>query len=218
MSSKLKTSEAAYLERCRVAFENAKNQPVIAQVLNEFGYPPDKMAEGKSLYDGARAVYDRNKREDDETTLAYSLFKAKYEEIDEFYSIHRRKAKVVFKDNLPMLERLGLTGSMPNAYIKCVEVIRKFYYEVENEPTILQALGRLKITADEISRVASLIGVLESLRADYLREKGESQEATQKKDAAFSVLDDWMSEFYAVAKIALEDHPQLAEVLGKTVR
>ena len=117
-----------------------------------------------------------------------------------------------------MLERLGLTGSLPNAYIKCVEVIRKFYNEVENDPTILQALSRLKITADEITLSSTLIGVLESLRADYLREKGESQEATQKKDAAFSVLDDWMSEFYAVAKIALEDHPQLAEVLGKTVR
>jgi hypothetical protein len=27
--------------------------------------------------------------------------------------------------------------------------------------------------------------------------------------------DDWMSEFYAVAKIGLEDNPQLLEALGK---
>jgi len=51
-----------------------------------------------------------------------------------------------------------------------------------------------------------------------LREVGESQDATKIKDAAFVKMDDWMSEFYAVAKIALEDNPQLLESLGKLVR
>jgi hypothetical protein len=31
---------------------------------------------------------------------------------------------------------------------------------------------------------------------------------------AFANLDDWMREIYAVAEIALEDHPQLLESLG----
>jgi len=38
------------------------------------------------------------------------------------------------------------------------------------------------------------------------------------KDAAFAKIDDWMSEFYAEAKIGLEDNPQLLEALGKTVK
>ncbi len=38
------------------------------------------------------------------------------------------------------------------------------------------------------------------------------------KDAAFAKIDDWMSEFYAEAKIELEDNPQLLEALGKTVK
>ncbi len=59
---------------------------------------------------------------------------------------------------------------------------------------------------------------MDTARAVYLKEKGESQDATKIKDAAIAKLDDWMSEFYAVAKIGLEDNPQLLEVLGKTVR
>ena len=35
---------------------------------------------------------------------------------------------------------------------------------------------------------------------------------------AFDAMDDWMSEFYAVARIALEEKPQLLEVLGKHVK
>ncbi|MDA3893901.1 MAG: hypothetical protein PF517_19755 [Salinivirgaceae bacterium] len=49
---------------------------------------------------------------------------------------------------------------------------------------------------------------MENLRTEYLKEIGESQEATKAKDNAFAKIDDWMSEFYAVAKIALEDKPQ----------
>src|SRR5690606_10522184 len=46
----------------------------------------------------------------------------------------------------------------------------------------------------------------------------ESQNATKLKDAAFARVDDWMKEFYFIAKIALEESPQLAESLGRLVR
>ena len=36
------------------------------------------------------------------------------------------------------------------------------------------------------------------------------------KDVTLTKMDGWMSEFYAVAKIGLEDNPQLSEALGKT--
>ncbi|MGQ7868483.1 hypothetical protein [Sunxiuqinia sp. sy24] len=47
---------------------------------------------------------------------------------------------------------------------------------------------------------------------------GESEDTTKQKDTAFANLDEWMSNFYAVAAIALKDHPQLLEALGKSVR
>ncbi len=59
---------------------------------------------------------------------------------------------------------------------------------------------------------------LEAARAAYIKEKGESQNATGIKDAAFSKMNDWMSEFYAVARIGLQARPQLMEALGKSVR
>ena len=64
----------------------------------------------------------------------------------------------------------------------------------------------------------TMISDLEAARSEYLKEKGESQDSTKAKDAAFAKIDDWMSGFYAVAKIGLEDNPQLLEALGKTVK
>ena len=59
---------------------------------------------------------------------------------------------------------------------------------------------------------------MENLRAEYLKEVGESQEATKAKDEAFAKVNDWMSEFFAVAKIAMEDKPQLLGSLVILVR
>lgn len=52
----------------------------------------------------------------------------------------------------------------------------------------------------------------------YIREKGESQDATKKKDEAFKNLTEWTRTCYAVAKIALKDDKQLLESLAKLVK
>ena len=107
---------------------------------------------------------------------------------------------------------------MPRAYVKWLETVKKFYSVAGKDNQIQTKLLRLKINTENITAANTMIGELETARAEYLREKGESQDATKAKDAAFEKMDDWMSEFYAVAKIALEDSPQLLESLGKFVR
>jgi hypothetical protein len=47
-----------------------------------------------------------------------------------------------------------------------------------------------------------------------LKEKGEAQAATEARDKALDNLQEWMSDYIAVARIALEDEPQLMEMLG----
>ena len=76
----------------------------------------------------------------------------------------------------------------------------------------------MKITETEIDAAKTKLNELDIARTEYLKEIGESQAATKAKDAAFAKIDDWMSEFYAVARIGLEDNPQLLEALGKIVK
>jgi hypothetical protein len=218
MATKRTLSEAEALEQYRVAFENVEKQPEIATIMAEFGYDETLLTEGKTLLTKTRQAFDFNKKEDDETSEAYKNFTQLKENLAITYTLHRKKGKVIFRNEPTTLSKLALTGSLPTAYIKWLETVKKFYTVAAADSEIQSKLVRLKITTEEINETIELITDLETARALYLREKGESQDATKLKDKAFGEIDNWMSEFYAVAKIALEDNPQLLESLGKFVR
>lgn len=212
------TSEAQTLEQYRVAFENTASQTQISTTMAEFGYDAASMAIGKALYEQARQAYDSNKTETDESSEAYSIFFNKKQELATLYSAHRKKAKVIFRKDSVTADKLAITGSLPQAYIKWLETVRKFYTIALADSDIQTKLTRLKLTSDDLTAANVLIPEVEALRAAYLKEKGESQDATTLKDAAFAKIDDWMSEFYAVARIALEDSSQLLEALGLIIK
>ena len=218
MATKRTLSEAEVLEQYRVSFENVEKQSEIATIMAEFGYDETLLTEGKTLLTKTRQAFDFNKKEDDQTTEAYKNFTELKENLAKTYTLHRKKGKVIFRKEPTTLNKLALTGSLPTAYIKWLETVKKFYTVAAADSDVQSKLVRLKITTEEINGTIQLITNLELARAEYLREKGESQDSTKSKDKAFGEIDDWMSEFYAVAKIALEDNPQLLESLGIFVR
>jgi hypothetical protein len=218
MATKRTLSEAETLEQYRVALENAESQSEIATIMAEFGYDETLIAEGKTLFTHTREAYDLNKKEDDETSESYKNFTTLKENLAKTYTLHRKKGKIIFRKDTITKNKLSLTGSLPTSYIKWLETVKKFYTVASSDTEIQNKLVRLKITTEELNGTIQLISNLELARSEYLREKGESQDATKLKDKAFGEIDDWMSEFYAVAKIALEDNPQLLESLGKFVK
>ncbi len=218
MASRTKLTDSSALEYYRIALDNAEKQPVIMAALTDLGYDTAVIGEGKFLLAATRQTFDANKIEDDETSEAYASFSTLKSNLEDIFNTHRKKAKVIFRNDMVTAEKLAILGSMPQAYIKWLEVLKKFYSLAISDTIIQAKLARLKVTSEEIIAANTLITDLEAARSLYLREKGESQDATKAKDAAFYKIDDWMSEFFAVAKIGLEDNPQLLEALGKIVR
>ena len=218
MAKRPKVSEVQTIEQYRVALENAENQPQIATTMAEFGYDTEELQKGKQIWQNANNAYNLNKTEDDETNEAYATFVAKKENVEDAYSLHRKKARVVFRSDNITLEKLGIKGSIPQAYIKWLEIVKKFYATATTDTAIQSKLARLKITPEELTATNTLVSELEVARSEYMREKGESQDATLAKDQAIAKLDEWMREFYSVAKIAMEDNIQLLESLGKTIK
>ena len=99
-----------------------------------------------------------------------------------------------------------------------MEETRAFYQLLDTTEKLLTPLKQLKITEQEIKKQLQLLTEVEQAYSDYQKEKGESQQATKDKNDAFDALDKWVTRFFKVAKIALEDRPQLLESLGKIMK
>ncbi|RXQ95887.1 hypothetical protein EO244_06160 [Ancylomarina salipaludis] len=218
MGTNLKLSEVETLELYRNALHNAEHQPKISAIMADLGFDSAVIGEGKAILAATRQAFDTNKIEDDETSAAFAEFSGIKTRLEALFNVHRKKAKVVFRKDALTADKLAISGVLPRTYIKWIEVVKKFYSEASGDTTIQSQLARLKITPEDLSAATALIADLEAARSHYLIEKGESQDATKAKDAAFYKIDDWMSEFFAVARIGLEDNPQLLEALGKIVR
>lgn len=212
--AKQKQSEVSILERNRVALENVKKQPKIAEEMADLGYDATKIFEGEQLLEETKTSFDFNKREDDETTEASAQFKNQEEILTKQYKKHRKKAKTIFRKEPEVLKRLELLGRVSDTYDIRMQAISKFYTELK-DPTLLKRLERLKITEEVVLESQIQIQNVNTARATYLKEVGESQDATQQKNAAFAKMDDWMRDFYEIADIALEDQPQLMEALAR---
>jgi len=51
-------------------------------------------------------------------SVAYTDFSKKKEQLEETYSFHRKKAKVVFRNDPLTADQLAITGAVPRTYIK----------------------------------------------------------------------------------------------------
>ncbi len=218
MVTRKKISDKEALELYRMALTNSKNQADLALILAGFGYGPEIIDQGWAIYETAQQSYDTNIKEDDETSEASSIFKLKKAELAETYSEHRGIAKIVFKTQIEVLKRLLLNIRVPRLYIEWFEAIKKFYTEIQSDEQLIEKLSRFNITAEVVANSISLIEAVEAAKFEYYREEGESQEATAQKNTDIETIRDWMNEFFAIARIALKDKPQLLETLGLLVR
>ena len=78
--------------------------------------------------------------------------------------------------------------------------------------------GKFGVTAEKLAAGQAQVDGVEALAAAQKKETGEAQQATQKRDVALEALDGWMSDFVAIARIALEENPQWLEKMGVLAR
>lgn len=211
-------SQSEILEATRIALHNVETNPVIKPLMEELGYNTTKIDEGKALLTEAKNQFLQNQQIEDSKLKAYKLFENKRIEIDATYGKDRKKSKIIFKNDTLVLKELGLTGSVPKSYVKWLETISLFYNTLNAQPNLVSQLTVVQITSQSVTEALAAINELESLRASYIQSKGNAQNATKTKNKAFVKLEKYMSNFYAMARITLEDEPQLLESLGKIIK
>lgn len=206
------------LRRISVLFANLTEGSTIATEMAEYGYTTEEIKKGKALYTAAQNLYDANLTENQEEVEAYAAFATQLEILTTTYTTDRKKARIIFKNQPEVLTNLRLRGRQPYAIASQLEDIKLFYTTLQKEEALRTPLKRLKIDEAHLSAQLTQLEKTNAAYATYMQEKGENQHATKEKNKALDAVGKWVSEFFNIAKIALEDKPQLLESLAKFIR
>lgn len=214
----MKRVTIADFQRYGNIFSSIRENHILRQELSEYGYDDQEINKGRMLYDTASRMIEHNKTETTEEKMAYEAFSKKFDELKKNYATDRKKAKIVFKEQEAVLSALKVKGVASVRISSLLDDIDTFYKQLQINPALLMPIKRLKVGETHISAQLNLLSDTQKAYENYTKEKGESQQATKDKDDALVALEKWVREFYSVAKIALEDKPQLMEALGKHIK
>jgi hypothetical protein len=174
----------------------------MAATIAQFGYDSAEINMGNALFDSARAAFDHHEQHKNLLKRKYQQFLEVKSQLQILYAVHRKKAKLIFKNDQVVQPQLMLTGNLPRIYIPWLETVRTFYKVLIENPELANTLLRLKVTPEEIQEGHTLIATLEEHRSAYYQATAETQLSTHTKEQALNALHHWNSTLHATEKIA----------------
>ena len=202
------------LNDAQVAIENALNNPEILSALKDFGYTTARIQKGKALYNAAAAAQLAQTAEAGEQIAATATVQDVWETAKKSYMRFLKIARIAFKRNAGISTQLDLSGTRKRTLSGWLAQANQFYANALTNKTVLNGLKEFGTTEQKLKAGLAEVKAVEVANLAQEKEKGEAQAATQKRDAAIDELQDWLSDYLAIAKIALEENPQLLEGLG----
>ncbi len=198
----------------QVSIGNSLSDEEIKGMLAELGYTQEKLLEGSTLYEETSTLHIKQKKEYGEQFEATQQFKNAIANAKQEYIKLVKIARVALKEEPASLNKLDLKGERKKSLSGWLEQASIFYDIVLEDTNILSKLANFNITAEKIQTGRNLL--LEVVNANKAQEmeKGDAQQATLDRDKSLDNLMSWISDFKAIARIALEGKPQLLEKLG----
>ncbi|MBD1867268.1 hypothetical protein H6F95_08140 [Cyanobacteria bacterium FACHB-471] len=206
------------LNSAHVAIANSLTNSQIQAYLKEFGYTPERIQQGKLLYEAALAAHQQQRADYGNQRTATTALQQAWETAKKSYMRYVKVARIAFKDNVGVATRLELEGDRKKTLSGWLAQANQFYTNLLNAPELLTQLREYGITADKLQAGQAEVQAVDAANLSQKTEKGDAQTATQTKEKAIAALQSWMSDFTRIARLALESNRQLLEGLGIVVK
>lgn len=196
------------------SINNALNNEAIQALLETFGYNSEVLNVGKELYTKTESLHTKQKKEYGEQYAATDKLNEVLALANHRYMQDLKVARIGLKGNRAAREAMLLGGRRKESLSGWLKQTHAFYTNALELPEVLSAMARFNRTKEHLEEGQAMVNAVEQAYAVQLKEKGEAQNATPVRDDAFDDLQEWMSDFVGIARIALEAQPQYLEILG----
>ena len=198
---------ADQLDQIEHVLVTALADPVIARLLLEFGYDPERIASGMVLRREVMELRDALRQGLKERNLNLDQVNRAYERANPVYLRSLRIARVAFREHPKVATLLKLHGERNRSIAGWLEQTEAFFYHLTREDGLGMTLAAYGCGPEKIAAANQLQKNVRDLRQKLLRDLGEPSQVTEKRDRREIQLDAWMADFRSVAKVALFDYP-----------
>ncbi len=122
---------------------------------------------------------------------------------------------MAFKQNRGFQAKLQLTGRRKTRTEEWLSQAMAFYAFTDE---IAEPMSKYGITPEVLQQTRAMVEALFTTKQQQMQNMGEAQNATEKRNDAIKVMDAWMKDFNAIARLAIKDNPQWLEMLGIRVK
>jgi hypothetical protein len=208
---------AETLENYRVLIFNSR-KPEITPLIETLGVDSAYLDSGEILYNEVLRLSEKQKKEQQEESLAY----------DKFYELkgvcaatnkrNRKLIKMASRSDKDLQNRIKINVPTERRIEEWIQQTLQFNNLILNESDFLNSISKFGITSEKLTKEKADLESLKSLRNEAMSEKGQAQEATRLRNTKMEALEDYCYELKTIATIALEEQSQLLEELGIIVR
>lgn len=191
--------------------------PELLAALAIFGFDNGWFTTSKTLYQEAEKLNNEQERKLGLQTQATADFEALRQEVQTLYTDALKVARTAFKSNQHAITSLRLKGTRARGYGPWLEQITTFYANLLAQPDLLAVISRFSYTQAKLEGEMGRVKAMVAAKTQQDIARGESQEATQRRDAQLDELEERVAELWNVAPVALREHPQWLEEIGKVV-
>jgi hypothetical protein len=208
------TGIEARLALAQIAIANAIADPDLSAALAAYGYTTERLKEGSKLRERAHTLHQRRIIEYGNLLAASDAHEQAQRQAQDSYMRQVKVARIALKNNRGALQKLSLVGVRKRAQFGWLAQAQQFYANALSEPEILARLNAFGISQAQLASSQSQLNLVAASHATRQQRKGAAQDATHQRDLAIAALHSWMGDFVKVARVALQDRPQLLEKIG----
>ena len=216
--NKSKLTISDFLHQCNLRIMGAMNDETILASVSGLGYNAERLNAGKVLLEEVIVLNQKFVKENAELAQAYDLRNKEREEADSLYIKYFTLAKIAFAHDSAAFVALHLNARTTPSLNGWLSQTKNFYTLLLQNQKWTDSLQAFNVSRQDLEAGLKEVLDVETAASVILKEKGEAQDAVDKRDAKLDELNRWINDFEAVARLALAASPQQLEKLGIVVK
>ncbi|TLX78281.1 hypothetical protein E9993_00975 [Labilibacter sediminis] len=212
-----KHTKLEYLYKLRDITTMSIDDESVRNVVSGYGYDNIKLLEGKSMVEGLERLSNEVSRNNITKKNMFAKKKRFQAQIHKKYMKFLKLARIAFVNDIEVQEALMLTGARARTYDKWLVQVAVFIDNLLGNDSCLKRMSVYGVVKDDVQALRSELNDLMALSSECLKITGVVRMLNHKIKKETIVIQNWISSYIKVARIAMDENPQVKKLIKQAI-